>query len=99
MNYLMPHSPKKDIYLNEFGLLSNLKFVLKDMCDVKNLKTSCGNPDFFNQLNIEQEQIYRNKSLNAYTNNDPISIKQTELHRIDIEKKQLLLELKILREG
>ena len=44
-------------------------------------------------------EIYRNKSLNAYTNNDPISIKQTELHRIDIEKKQLLLELKILREG
>ena len=45
------------------------------------------------------EQIYKNKSLNAYTNNDPISIKQTELRRIDIEKKQLLLELKILREG
>ena len=58
-----------------------------------------GNPDFFNQLNIEQEQIYKNKSLNAYTNNDPISIKQSELIRIDIEKKQLLLELKILREG
>ena len=58
-----------------------------------------GNPDFFNQLNIEQEQIYTNKSLNAYTNNDPISIKQSELLRIDIEKKQLLLELKILREG
>ena len=57
-----------------------------------------GNPDFFNQLNIEQEQIYKNKSLNAYTNNDPISIKQSELIRIDIEKKQLLLELKILRE-
>jgi hypothetical protein len=58
-----------------------------------------GNPDFFNQLNIEQEQIYKSKSLNAYTNNDPISIKQSELLRIDIEKKQLLLELKILREG
>ena len=28
----------------------------------------------------------------------PISIKQTELQRIDMEKKQLLLELKILRE-
>ena len=58
-----------------------------------------GNPDFFNQLNIEQEQIYKDVSLNAYTNNDPISIKQTELQRIDMEKKQLLLELKILREG
>ena len=63
------------------------------------VKLNDGNPDFFNQLNIEQEQIYKNKSLNAYTNNDPISIKQSELIRIDIEKKQLLLELKILREG
>jgi len=71
---------------------SNIK--LKDT-----IKLNDGNPDFFNQLNIEQEQIYKNKSLNAYTNNDPISIKQTELQRIDIEKKQLLLELKLLREG
>ena len=63
------------------------------------VKLNDGNPDFFNQLNIEQEQIYKNKSLNAYTNNDPISIKQTELQRIDMEKKQLLLELKLLREG
>ena len=63
------------------------------------VKLNDGNPDFFNQLNIEQEQIYKDKSLNAYTNNDPISIKQSELIRIDIEKKQLLLELKILREG
>ena len=74
--------------------LSSYKVQMQDT-----VKLNDGNPDFFNQLNIEQEQIYRNKSLNAYTNNDPISIKQTELRRIDIEKKQLLLELKILREG
>ena len=74
--------------------LSSYKVQMQDT-----VKLNDGNPDFFNQLNIEQEQIYRNKSLNAYTNNDPISIKQTELQRIDIEKKQLLLELKILREG
>ena len=74
--------------------LSSYKVQLKDT-----VKLNDGNPDFFNQLNIEQEQIYKNKSLNAYTNNDPISIKQSELIRIDIEKKQLLLELKILREG
>ena len=55
MNYLMPHSPKKDIYLNEYGLLSNLKFVLKDMCDVKNLKTSCGNPDFFKKCDFAND--------------------------------------------
>ena len=74
--------------------LSSYKVQLQDT-----VKLNDGNPDFFNQLNIEQEQIYKNKSLNAYTNNDPISIKQSELLRIDIEKKQLLLELKILREG
>ncbi len=55
MNYLMPHSPKKDIYINEFGLLRNLKFVLKDMCDVKNLKTSCGNPDFFKKCDFAND--------------------------------------------
>ena len=74
--------------------LSSYNVQLKD-----SVKLNDGNPDFFNQLNIEQEQIYKNKSLNAYTNNDPISIKQSQLIRIDIEKKQLLLELKILREG
>ena len=52
MNYLMPHSPKKDISLNEYGLLSNLNFVIKDMCDVKNLKTSCGNPVFFKKCDF-----------------------------------------------
>ena len=51
----MPHSPKKDISLNEYGLLSNLNFVLKDMCDVKNLKTSCGNPDFFKKCDFAND--------------------------------------------
>ena len=55
MNYLMPHSPKKDISLNEYGQLSNLNFVLKDMCDVKNLKTSCGNPDFFKKCDFAND--------------------------------------------
>ena len=48
--------------------LSSYKVQLQDT-----VKLNDGNPDFFNQLNIEQEQIYKNKSLNAYTNNDPIS--------------------------
>ena len=55
MNYLMPHSPKKDISLNEYGLLSNLNFVLKDMCDVKNFKTSCGNPDLFKKCDFAND--------------------------------------------
>ena len=84
----------KGIQASGADLTSYSRIQLKD-----SVKLNDGNPDFFNQLNIQQEQIYKNKSLNAYTNNDPISIKQSELMRIDIEKKQLLLELKILREG
>ena len=71
---------------------SNVK--LKDT-----VKLNDGNPDFFNQLNIEQEQIYGNVNLNAYSNNDPISIKQTELKRIDIEKQKLIYEIQKLKKG
>ena len=49
MTYLVPHSPSKKIILNSSGLLNELKFLVKDMCDIKGLKTSCGNPDFFNK--------------------------------------------------
>ena len=49
MTYLVPHSPSKKIILNSSGLLNKLKFLVKDMCDIKGLKTSCGNPDFFNK--------------------------------------------------
>jgi len=47
MNYLMPHSPINPIIESYNGRLKNLKFVLKDMCDIKNIKTSCGNTDFY----------------------------------------------------
>ena len=49
MTYLVPHSPPKKIILNSSGLLNELKFLVKDMCHIKGLKTSCGNPDFFNK--------------------------------------------------
>ena len=58
-----------------------------------------GNLDFFKQLNIQQEQIYANSNLNAYSNNDPISIKQTELKKIDIEKQRLIYEIQKLKKG
>ena len=45
----MPHSPLQDISPLSNGTLDNLRFVLKDMCNVKGLKTSCGNPDFYNK--------------------------------------------------
>ena len=63
------------------------------------IKLNDGNLDFFKQLNIEQEQIYANSNLNAYSNNDPISIKQTELKKIDIEKKRLIYEIQKLKKG
>ena len=63
------------------------------------IKLNDGNPDFFEQLNIQQEQIYSNVNLNAYSNNDPISIKQTEVKRIDIEKQRLIYEIQKLKKG
>ena len=63
------------------------------------IKLNDGNLDFFKQINIQQEQIYANSNLNAYSNNDPISIKQTELKRIDIEKQRLIYEIQKLKKG
>ena len=63
------------------------------------IKLNDGNLDFFKQINIQQEQIYANSNLNAYSNNDPISIKQTELKKIDIEKQRLIYEIQKLKKG
>ena len=63
------------------------------------IKLNDGNPDFFNQLNIEQEQIYTNVNLNAYSNNDPITIKKEKLQQIDIEKQRLIYEIQELKKG
>ena len=63
------------------------------------VKLNDGNPDFFNQLNIQQEQIYTNVNLNAYSNNDPITIKKQKLKEIDIEKQRLIYEIQELKKG
>ena len=84
----------KGIQSQGANLSSYAKVQLKDT-----VKLNDGNPDFFNQLNIEQEQIYGNVNLNAYSNNDPISIKQTELKRIDLEKQRLIYEIQKLKKG
>ena len=47
MNYMMPHSPKETIKLIDSGILKDKTFLVKDMCDVKGLRCSCGNPDFY----------------------------------------------------
>ena len=65
MTYLVPHTPKNDIYKNKTGLLQNFQFVLKDMCKVKGLKTSCGNPDFYNQnIPAKDNAIFLDNILN-----------------------------------
>ena len=57
-------------------------------------------PEFFQNLNIlEQQQIYKDANLAAYTNNDPIAVKQEILQEIKVEKNRLLLEIKMLKEG
>ena len=57
-------------------------------------------PEFFQNLNIlEQQQIYKDANLAAYTNNDPIAVKQKLLQEINVDKNRLLLEIKMLKEG
>ena len=56
------------------------------------------NPDFFQNLNIlEQQQIYEDANLAAYVSNDPIAVKQKLLQEINVDKQRLLLELKALK--
>ena len=65
MSYLMPHTPKNKIFVNKEGILNNLNFVLKDMCQIKNLKTSCGNPDFYKKCEPALEHaVFLKKLLN-----------------------------------
>ena len=56
------------------------------------------NPDFFQNLNIlEQQQIYEDANLAAYVSNDPIAVKQQLLEEINVDKQRLLLEIKALK--
>ena len=57
-----------------------------------------GNVDFFNQLNIEQQQIYTDITLAQYSDNDPLIKVKKELDRIKVEENRLLIELQQLRE-
>ena len=57
-----------------------------------------GNVDFFNQLNIEQQQIYTDITLAQYSDNDPLIKAKKELDRIKVEENRLLIELQQLRE-
>ena len=61
----MPHTPKNTLFLKNEGILNNLNFVLKDMCQIKGFKTSCGNPDFYKKCEPALEYaIFLKKLLN-----------------------------------
>ena len=51
----MPHSPLSDINLINLGPLSDLTFVVKDMCEIKGFKSSCGNPDFYEKCEVASD--------------------------------------------
>lgn len=55
------------------------------------------NPDFFNQINIAQQQIYKDVSLSAYTNKDPIAVRQALQMEIEEEMNKLILEIEQLK--
>ena len=64
MNYLVPHTPKNKIQKTKKGMLSNMTFLCKDMCDIKGFKTSCGNPDFYkNSSKAKKNALFLNKIL------------------------------------
>ena len=53
MNYLMPHSPTRDIQITKTGLLSKLNFVVKDMCKIKTIEHLAGIPDFYENASLQ----------------------------------------------
>ena len=56
--------------------------------------------DFYNSINIlAQQQIYKDASLDAYSVNDPIAVKQRLLKEIEFEKNKLLYEINSLKKG
>jgi len=56
------------------------------------------NDDFFDLINrIEQQQIYKDVNLNAYTSKDPIAVQSRLLNEIDQKKAKLKAEIAALR--
>ena len=57
-----------------------------------------GNLELFEKLNIlEQQQIYKEASLNAYTSNDPIAVQQNALARVSTRINTLKAEIAALK--
>jgi hypothetical protein len=64
-------------------------------------KTMIGipNPDFYKQINITQQQIYKDATLSAYIIKDPIAVKQRLLKEIEDEQNSIILEIEMLKKG
>jgi len=55
---------------------------------------------YLEQLQIfDERQIYANVSLATYVNNDKVAIKANTLHKLNLEKQRLLIELEQLKNG
>jgi len=55
---------------------------------------------YLEQLQIfDQRQIYANVSLATYVNNDKVAIKANTLHKLNLDKQRLLIELEQLKNG
>jgi hypothetical protein len=55
---------------------------------------------YLKQLNIiDNRLIYNNVSLSKYTANDKIGIKTNKLHKLNLRKQKLLMEIRELKNG
>ena len=55
---------------------------------------------YLDQLNIfDNRQIYDNVSLASYIKTDKVAIKANTLHKLNLEKQRLLIELEQLKNG
>jgi hypothetical protein len=55
---------------------------------------------YLEQLQIfDKRQIYANVSLATYVNNDKVAIKANTLHKLNLDKQRLLIELEQLKNG
>jgi len=55
---------------------------------------------YLEQLNIfDNRKIYANVSLASYIKNDKVAIKAEALHKINLKKQRLLIELEQLKNG
>jgi len=91
---------KATSYVLSVGLQStqpDLSSYNKKIYTNQNKLVGIPNADFFNQLNITQQQIYKDATLQAYTSNDPIAVQSRLLGEIEMKKNKLKAEIAALR--